>query len=104
MAIFVSAEDEDGETLRRPVDISRVQRHFSHVEGSVCLRFVSGSEDAMFNQAQLPLLVAEAESVAAKTLKKEEAEEVAKVLSICRDILGKPRCYVKFYGDDGREG
>jgi hypothetical protein len=99
MAIFVSIEDKEGEQIGGVFELRSLQRHFSHIENSNCLRFVSETEDAAFNQAQLPMLVSEMEELAKKELKREENEELEKVLSYCRRISGHKGSSIHFYAE-----
>jgi hypothetical protein len=99
MSIFVSIEDQDGETLSEVLDITRIQRHFKSLENSICARFISETEDAAFNQSQLPDLHRELSSIGEKSLKQEEQTELKKVLTMCEKIRGKRNTYIKFYAD-----
>jgi hypothetical protein len=104
MGLFVSIEDAEGERLGGVFEIQRLQRHFPHLSEGKCLPFVSDAEDASFNQAQLPCLVSELEALGATGLKKEEAEELARVVSACAKIRGKKSSSIHFYAAGGSEG
>jgi hypothetical protein len=99
MAIFVTIEDKEGEQIGAVFELRSLPRHFSHIENSICLRFVSETEDAAFNQAQLPMLVSEMEELAKKELKREENEELERVLSYCRKISGHKGSSIHFYAE-----
>jgi hypothetical protein len=99
MAIFVTIEDKEGEQIGAVFELRTLQRHFSHIENSICLRFVSDTEDAAFNQAQLPMLVLEMEELAKKELKREENEELERIISYCRRIYGHKGSSIHFYAD-----
>lgn len=103
MAIFVSVEDKDGDQLDGVFEIRGVQGRFSRSTESLCLRFVSDSEDAAFNQAQLPFLCSELEALGKDGLSREEGDELTRVLSACQKIRGKKGASIHFYADSGSE-
>ncbi len=99
MGLFVSIEDGNGDGIGAVFEIDRLQRHFPHVKEGVCLPFVSDDEDAAFNQAQLPRLVAELTALGERGLKAEEAEELKRVLAACRRIGGVKSASIHFYAE-----
>lgn len=103
MAIFVSIEDKDGDQIEGVFEIKSVQKCFTRLSDSFCLRFISDSEDAAFNQAQLPLLVAELGALGKESLDAVESDELARILSACRKITGKKRASLHFYTETGSE-
>jgi hypothetical protein len=103
MTLFVSVEDKEGDSLTGVFEIQRIPRHFPGQMDSICLRFISMSEDSAFNQAQLPYLVSELQSLEASLQKKDEQEELAKVLAACKRITGKSGASIHFYADGGSE-
>ena len=99
MGIFVSIEDREGESLSEVIAIEKVQRHFKAIEASICARFVSEADDAVFNQGQLPILEAELRTLEAKGLKAEEAAELKRLLDYCGRARKKKNALLKFYGE-----
>jgi hypothetical protein len=61
------------------------------------------SEDSAFNQAQLPFLVSELQALEASLQKKDELEELSKLLEACKRIKGKNGASIHFYADGGTE-
>jgi hypothetical protein len=99
MSVFVSIEDREGESLSEVYSLERLQRHFKAIEASVCARFISEEDDAVFNQAQLPVLEAEFRTLEAKGLKAEEAGELKRLLEFCGRARKKRNALLKFYGE-----
>lgn len=100
MSVFVSVEDSEGEALEPVFEISRILRHFRHPKGYAFLAYIDDTEDAFFNQKQLPGLLKELAELSAAALKAEEREELEKVASACSRAAGRSRVYVKFYGEE----
>jgi len=103
MSIFVTIEDKEGDQVASVFELQTLQRHFKHIANSTCLCFVSEAEDAAFNQAQLGILMAELEELAKRGLKKDEADELAKLLSYCRKISGQKGSSIHFYSERDSE-
>lgn len=103
MSIFVTIEDKEGEQLASVFELKNLQRHFKHIANSTCLGFVSEAEDASFNQAQLSLLVAELEELEKRGLKKDEGDELTKLLGFCRKISGQKGSSIHFYAERDSE-
>lgn len=104
MAIFVTIEDKEGEQLAPVFELKTIQRHFKHIANSISLGFVSDTEDAAFNQAQLGGLIGELEELGKRGLKKDEADELAKLLGCCRKISGHKGSSIHFYAERDSEG
>jgi hypothetical protein len=100
MGIFVSIEGRDGDNLSEVFSLERIQRHFKAIEASVCARFISEADDAVFNKAQIPVLAAEFRTLEAKGLKAEEADELKRLLACCDKALRKDNALLKFYGEE----
>ncbi len=103
MALFVSLEDKEGDTVVRVFEIRSIQRRFASSEGQVCLPFISETEDSAFNQAQLPHLVSELGRLSATELAVEERSELDRLLSACDRIKAMKGASIHFYVDSGGE-
>jgi hypothetical protein len=101
MSVFVSVEDGEGETLEPVFEVSHIVRRFRNPKGNACLVYVDETEDAFFNQKQLPLLIRELTELSAMDLKSDEREELERIAAVCSRAEGKRRVYVKFYGEQG---
>ncbi len=100
MSVFVSVEDGEGETLEPVFEASNIVRRFRNPKGSGFLAFIDETEDASFNQKQLPLLLREITEMAACDLNPKEREELERIASVCLRASGRKRVYVKFYGEE----
>jgi hypothetical protein len=74
MSVFVSIEDGEGENME-PVSRCPIRPRFRNPKGNDCLVSIDETEDAFFNQKQLPLLVKELSELAASDLKPAEREK-----------------------------
>jgi hypothetical protein len=101
MSVFVSVEDGEGESLEPVFEVTHVVRRFKNPKGYSCLANIDETEDAFFNQKQLPLLIKELSELAATDLKSAEREELERIAAVCSRAEGKKRVYVKFYGEEG---
>jgi regulatory protein YycH of two-component signal transduction system YycFG len=103
MSVFVTVEDREGEGAFEVLELNRLIRHFKSIEGSVCARFISEDEDAIFNKSQNDCLIKELVGLRAKDLKKEEREELDALLKYCDKVQTKKNYLIKFYGERGAE-
>jgi hypothetical protein len=66
---------------------------------TVCLRFVDVCGDAVFNQAQMPMLLAELEAEVAFQKTAKDREHIEKVAGLVASALGSTHTYIVFIGD-----
>jgi hypothetical protein len=101
MAIFVSIEDEDGETLDKVFDIEIIQKRFPRTkeEGGACLRFIDERGDTVFNRLQLGELIEELASLGSSLSQSQEKKELDVLLAACRKAIGTRGAYLKFYAE-----
>jgi hypothetical protein len=66
---------------------------------TVCLRFVDVCGDAVFNQAQLPVLIAELQAEVALQEAAKDREHIEKVIRLVQGAVGRPHTYITFLGD-----
>jgi hypothetical protein len=102
MGINVRAETEQGEAIVEWDDPHGRTKNLlpSYSDSSsYCLRFVDRFGDAVFNQAQIPLLVSELrrqlEGIIDPAIKKHGEN----VLRVVEHAQGKTHVYVRFLGD-----
>ncbi len=101
MGINVVWKTQSGEELARVDDPGMLLSHLGDaldLHGTVCLRFVDPYGDAIFNQAQLPVLVEELEWAAPSV----EDHTLRSHLKAVRDLVGRARAthtYPWFVGD-----
>jgi len=100
MSVFVSIEDGEGESLEPVFEVSHIVRRFRNPRGKECLIYIDETEDAFFNQKQIPLLLKELAELAASDLKSAEREELERIAAACSRAAGRKRIYVKFYGEE----
>lgn len=98
MSVFVSIEDDEGESLAEVFELEHLQGRFPKVEGC-CLRFVSERVDASFNALQTPLLASELESLRSASLDAAEKAELERMARLCSKHAGKPKTNIRFYGE-----
>lgn len=99
MGIDVSLEDERGEVLERVDDAGNDFAHFlaaADLSKTACLRFVDPYGDAVYNQLQLPVLVAELETLARRP---GTPVLLARVIDLARRSAGQVHTYLRFCGD-----
>jgi len=101
--IDVNLIDEQGEALEQVIDsksiVELLASDWAERLDSVCLRFVDPYGDAVFNRAQIPILLAE--------LKESESEQSdQKIKAHLRDVIdlveraqGQVHVYIEFSGD-----
>lgn len=100
MSVFVSVEDGEGETLEPVFEVTDIVRKFHSPKTDACLTYIDDTEDAFFNQKQIPILLKELTELAATDLKGPEREELERIAAVCSRAMGKRRVYVKFYGEE----
>jgi len=100
MSVFVSVEDGEGESLEPVFEVSHIVRRFRNPKGNACLVYIDETEDAFFNQKQIPLLIKELSELAAAELKSDEREELERIAAACSRAAGRKRVYVRFYGEE----
>jgi hypothetical protein len=66
---------------------------------TVCLRFVDVCGDAVFNQAQLPFLIAELQAEVAFQEAAKDREHIEKVIRLVQVAAGRTHTYIAFLGD-----
>lgn len=64
-----------------------------------CLRFVDPWGDTVFNQAQIPVLLAELREVASASAQPELRAHLDKVVGLVQRSLEQMHTYIKFIGD-----
>ncbi len=100
MSVFVSIEDAEGEPLEPVFEIRHILRRFRQPRGYACLAFIDETEDASFNQKQIPILLRELAELAAMDLRPEEREELERIAAACSRAAGRSRVYARFYGEE----
>jgi hypothetical protein len=65
----------------------------------VCLRFVDAFGDAVFNQAQIPVLLAELRSSFSEQTDREVKDHLVKVIGLVERATDRTDTYIKFTGD-----
>ncbi len=66
---------------------------------TVCLRFVDACGDAVFNQAQLPVLLAELQAELAFLMAIKDREHIEKVIKLVQRAIGSTHTHIVFLGD-----
>lgn len=66
---------------------------------TICLRFVDACGDAVFNQAQLPVLIAELQAEVAFQEAAKDREHIEKVIRLVQVAVGSTHTYIVFIGD-----
>ncbi|HYS88819.1 MAG TPA: hypothetical protein VEN78_28015 [Bradyrhizobium sp.] len=69
------------------------------LDGSVCLRFIDPWGDTVFNQAQIPVLLAELERSAASQTNAEIKAHLQKICRLVAKAKDQTHMYIKFTGD-----
>ena len=100
MSISVQVEDgngvRDGETWTHPRSTELlVGEH----PGTCCLRFIDGRGDALFNQSQLPVLLAELRALGGRLPEPALAPVLRELVVFVLAAAGRARTYVRFVGD-----
>ena len=102
MGIDVRAETEGGEPIAEWGDPhGRTKSLLPSYSGSssYCLRFVDRFGDAVFNQAQIPLLASELRLQLERTTDPVIRKHGENVLRVIEQAEGKTHIYVRFIGD-----
>lgn len=80
--------------------ISRLARsRWPKLNETVCLRFIDVCGDTVFNQAQMPVLLAELEAEAALQDTTKDREHIEKIITLVTTALGSTHTYIVFIGD-----
>jgi hypothetical protein len=102
MGINLQWEDERGAVLGEVADPESLTIRFvPHVTQSefACLRFVDAVGDAVFNQAQLPILLSELERQLPSVSNLKAQEHLKRVISLVLEARGHVHTYLRFVGD-----
>jgi hypothetical protein len=102
MALDITWEDERGEILEKCPNWFNLWNHISdpaEIQGTCCLRFLDDYGDTTFNQIQIPVLLAELESLLPKSKDDEARNSLESVIGFIRKAEGEIHTYIKFYGD-----
>ena len=67
--------------------------------GTCCLRFIGARGDAIFNQSQLPVLLAELRAFGAQVRQSELAPVLRDLVAFVLAAAGQAQAYVRFMGD-----
>jgi hypothetical protein len=100
MPISVEWQDEDGHVLARYEGPDLHASLFDHAEqDQVCLRFIDPYGDTTFNQLQVPVLLAELESLGADRELGDHLDVIRALLTFLEQARDETHTYVKFVGD-----
>lgn len=69
------------------------------LEESICLRFIDPWGDTVFNQAQIPVLLAELEQAHAQETNPDIKAHLDRVFHLVSLAKGQVHTYIKFLGD-----
>ena len=67
--------------------------------GTCCLRFIDPYGDTVFNQAQLPVLLAELRQLQGQLSDPRQASALTELSHFLDRALDRPHVYVRFLGD-----
>ena len=67
--------------------------------GTCCLRFIGAHGDTVFNQAQLPVLLAELRAFGAQVRQSELAPVLRELVTFVLAAAGQAQVFVRFVGD-----
>ncbi len=67
--------------------------------GRCCLRFIDPYGDAVFNQAQIPVLLEELRALQRKRAGDELASVLSELCAFVERAVDQPHTYVRFVGD-----
>ena len=104
MGIEVATVNETHTTIDQVIDnldvIARLARtRWPKLTESLCLRFVEPWGDAVFNQTQLPFLLAELRSEVRLATDEKFREHLQQVVTLVESAQDQTHVYVKFIGD-----
>jgi hypothetical protein len=102
MGIDVRVETESGEVQDEVLDdVNLTEKLLPEREdaSSPCLRFVDPFGDTLFNQIQIPLVVAELEKRLRALVKPEVKAHCEAILKVVRAAVGEERTYLRFSGE-----
>ncbi len=102
MGIDVRVESESGEVQDEVLDHRNLTQSLMpdrEDNGSPCLRFVDPDGDTVFNQLQLPILIAELERRLRGASRPEVKDHGHAVLRLIQAAEGEEHFYVRFSGE-----
>ena len=102
MGIDLKHEDENGHQLAELSDPQSLVAWFlpqSGMQDSHCLRYIDHYGNTVFNQLQIPQLIAELEKLPTHPHKPEADQHLEAVLEFIRKTQDETHTYIKFYGD-----
>jgi hypothetical protein len=102
MGIDVRVETESGEVQDEVLDDQNLTEKLlpDRDDGtSPCLRFVDSFGDTLFNQIQIPLVIAELEKRMRGSAKPEVKAHCEAILKALRAAAGEEHTYVRFSGE-----
>ena len=100
MPILVEIVDELGVRLGEPWDHVRSGELLGQAtSGTCCLRFIDPYGDALFNQAQLPVLLDELVTYCAALPDGELAAVGTELIAFLQQAVDQVHVYVRFVGD-----
>jgi len=104
MGIDASWTTENGEFLQRVLDPREclsllANTTWPSLTTSVCVRFIDPYGDVKFNQAQIPLLLAELKESLVGQTDSEITMHLGKVIRMVERSVGEKHTYIEFFGD-----
>jgi hypothetical protein len=102
MALDIVWEDEKGEMLEKCPSWFSCWDYVSSpddLQDTCCLRFLDDYGDTTFNQIQIPILLAELESLLPKSKDAAARNSLESVIGFIQKAKGEVHTYIKFYGD-----
>jgi hypothetical protein len=100
MPIDIEWQDERGQRLRRYEGPDLTMSALDIVEESgTCVRFIDPHGVTIFNQLQLPVLMAELETAALEAQDPGHLAVLRTVLEFLEQGRGERHTYVRFFGD-----
>lgn len=100
MPITVEIQDARGQRIGEPWTnpLSTKLLAGDHA-GTCCLRFIDPRGDTVFNQAQLPVLLAELRALGGRVRDAVLSPVLRELVAFVQPAFGKPHVYVRFIGD-----
>jgi hypothetical protein len=104
MGINVTWIDENQKPIEEITDpamaLSRLATsRWLSLSGSTCLRFIEPWGDTVFNQTQIPLLLAELRGELATDLEPGPLKHLQSVIALVEQSIDQTHTYIKFIGD-----